>query len=1032
MKNVGLINIIIIFFFNDLSSQEVKTLKNYDVSKITIDLIFDQLTENDGLSHNLVTDILQDREGMVWISTIHGLNRYDGKRFEIFQKKKNKTGSLPQNFITGICEDAKGNIWGSSEDGIFYFDKINCIFKEYRSDSINYPRCNYILCDRNDRIWAVDLFGLLQLDPHTGKYLRYKDTIDILHNISDRRISTNGLILDPFERGLWLATFKGLNFFDFKTKKFVSYLNQDSSEIFNSHHVSSLHVSSDSLVWFFDNQTKSIIGFKTESNEVIYKIHIGNMMKSPYGGTIIMTDDQYLWYSSESYEIIIIDYKNGNQFKQIRNHADMPGTIAGDYISCSWKDSDGTIWFGTAGGISLYNPSRTFYQMVRLPLMDSKLDKNWNITTMAQNPKDGKVWIGTREQMIYIYDPINKNLAELNLQAFYPKEKLPQFITDIELVDNKAIICFINAQTFQLDLKTYRLEKFSISNPKYANYKTRVIVQETDSTLILGNNYYPLLRWNLKNNTFQEINFKDKHDQYHHLNTAGWLAGSLNKAVWMAASNYSVGYLHPGDTQIYTIELPIGNVVKNGGFFNSMNVDQNGDAWFSFTSHGLFRVHKLKPKVSSIQDIQLSSWDSSDGLVTDILNAVSPDKGGRIWASSYNKFSVFDPITEEFSNFKIALSDNNLFYYNYVIQLSNGNVLASLKGNLVEFFPKKMKYTSPSCTPIIGAIQLPERRILISGEKTLILNADENFLTFEFGCVSVNSFYPFKQEYLLEGINHQWITDLNSGMATYTNLSPGSYMFKVRNTGSDKSWQSEISQLRVVIKTPYYKSWWFISLLSLSSLGLLVYLVRTRLIHLRNLEELKLKAQLLEKEKTTVMYENLKQQLNPHFLFNSLTSLSSLIRINQKQAGDFLDKMSKVYRYILKNKDQETVLLSEEIKFVDLYIQLQQTRLDDGLIIEKNISPEMLNRRIVPVTLQNLVENAIKHNIASKEDPLTIRLYTSGNNLIVENTLNRKSFVETSNKQGLKSMISLYEFLSEQGIKIEERAGLWVVKIPLI
>jgi LytS/YehU family sensor histidine kinase len=195
---------------------------------------------------------------------------------------------------------------------------------------------------------------------------------------------------------------------------------------------------------------------------------------------------------------------------------------------------------------------------------------------------------------------------------------------------------------------------------------------------------------------------------------------------------------------------------------------------------------------------------------------------------------------------------------------------------------------------------------------------------------------------------------------------------------------------------------------------------------------LKTKTQLLEKEKTTVMYENLKQHLNPHFLFNSLTSLSSLIRLDPKKALDFLDKMSKVYRYILRNKDNETVPLSEEINFVNLYIQLQKTRFEEGLDIRQDISEEHLHRRIVPVTLQNLIENAIKHNTADPESPLVIELYIEDDYLVVRNNLQKKNFVETSNKQGQQSMVSLYRFLSTSPLVIDESGGYYTVRIPLI
>jgi LytS/YehU family sensor histidine kinase len=191
-------------------------------------------------------------------------------------------------------------------------------------------------------------------------------------------------------------------------------------------------------------------------------------------------------------------------------------------------------------------------------------------------------------------------------------------------------------------------------------------------------------------------------------------------------------------------------------------------------------------------------------------------------------------------------------------------------------------------------------------------------------------------------------------------------------------------------------------------------------------------AQLLEKEKAQVIYENLKQHLNPHFLFNSLTSLSSLIRIDQKMAGNFLDKMSKVYRYILKNRDNETVPLADEIKFVQLYNDLQKTRFENGLHINMHIDEEYHHRRIAPVTLQNLVENAIKHNTADTEAPLMIELFVEDDYLVVKNNLQKKGFVETSNKQGLGTMKSLYRFLSDREMLVEEEGGYFVVKVPLI
>lgn len=137
-----------------------------------------------------------------------------------------------------------------------------------------------------------------------------------------------------------------------------------------------------------------------------------------------------------------------------------------------------------------------------------------------------------------------------------------------------------------------------------------------------------------------------------------------------------------------------------------------------------------------------------------------------------------------------------------------------------------------------------------------------------------------------------------------------------------------------------------------------------------------------------------------------------------------------IYRYILQNKDSELVSLQAELTFAQNYIDLQTTRFDEGLQISINVTPDSLSRQIVPVTLQNLLENAIKHNIVSDDCPLNILIYTETDTLFVQNSLQRKSFVETSNKQGLNSLKSLYRYLSPRGVTVDETATEFRVSVP--
>jgi hypothetical protein len=191
-------------------------------------------------------------------------------------------------------------------------------------------------------------------------------------------------------------------------------------------------------------------------------------------------------------------------------------------------------------------------------------------------------------------------------------------------------------------------------------------------------------------------------------------------------------------------------------------------------------------------------------------------------------------------------------------------------------------------------------------------------------------------------------------------------------------------------------------------------------------------AERLEREKSQVQFDNLKNQLNPHFLFNALTSLNSLIFENQQLASEFLQQLSKVYRYVLQNKEKNFVLLATEMDFIAHYVKLLETRFTGALKINFDIHNDAKEKAIVPVTLQILIENATKHNVVDRDKPLSIEIFTIGDYLVVSNNLQLKKKVESSNRQGLDNLKSLYKFLTDRPVLVEPTDDRFYVKIPLI
>lgn len=189
----------------------------------------------------------------------------------------------------------------------------------------------------------------------------------------------------------------------------------------------------------------------------------------------------------------------------------------------------------------------------------------------------------------------------------------------------------------------------------------------------------------------------------------------------------------------------------------------------------------------------------------------------------------------------------------------------------------------------------------------------------------------------------------------------------------------------------------------------------------------------LKNQQIRTQYEVLQNQMSPHFLFNSLNTLASIIPDDSNAAVAFTEKLSEVYRYILNNKERELVRLEEEIVFVKNYLFLLRMRYPDNLTFDFEISQESYSLTIPPLTLQMLVENAIKHNVVSKSKPLHIDIYIeNGKSVIVKNNLQRKDSLEKSTKTGLENIRKRYKILGSREINISTSASNFAVSVPLI
>ncbi|HEX7584697.1 MAG TPA: histidine kinase, partial [Prolixibacteraceae bacterium] len=207
-------------------------------------------------------------------------------------------------------------------------------------------------------------------------------------------------------------------------------------------------------------------------------------------------------------------------------------------------------------------------------------------------------------------------------------------------------------------------------------------------------------------------------------------------------------------------------------------------------------------------------------------------------------------------------------------------------------------------------------------------------------------------------------------------------------------------------------------------------LISNAIMFFKNWKEAAVQQEKLKREQLALQYETLKSQVNPHFLFNNLNSLTSLISTNPEKAIDFVKKLSEVYRYVLDQKDHELVDLDTELKFLESYVFLQKIRFGTNLDVQIEVNP--MNYKVIPLSVQMLVENAIKHNEISDKKPLQIRVFSSDDQyLTVENQLQKKTGSEGTGS-GIQNIRDRYEFFTDRKVILSFNSERFRISIPLI
>ena len=302
---------------------------------------------------------------------------------------------------------------------------------------------------------------------------------------------------------------------------------------------------------------------------------------------------------------------------------------------------------------------------------------------------------------------------------------------------------------------------------------------------------------------------------------------------------------------------------------------------------------------------------------------------------------------------------------------------------------------------------------------------DQNYLTFHYAGLWYRDPERVRYQYRLQGHNAEWLSSLDPS-ASYPNLPPGAYTFQLRSSINGIFEGAPVAEYAFRIRPPFWRQGWFIALALLGSGLALFFLVNAREKRLR-------KAERLKQEMVEFQFQTLKNQVNPHFLFNSFNTLISIIEEEPRIAVEYVEKLSEFFRNMLGYRDQTVIPLREELDLLQTYFFLQQKRYGDKLMLRVEVPDVYMKRYIPPLTLQMLIENAVKHNVISEQKPLTIEIGVNGEGLLfVQNNLQKKRGAVPSTGTGLQNIRSRLQLLGQDAMQVMETSEYFSVQLPLL
>ncbi|MEQ9551312.1 MAG: two-component regulator propeller domain-containing protein [Coleofasciculus sp. G3-WIS-01] len=797
---------------------------------------FDHIKVNDGLSQSGVAPILQDSQGFMWFGTQDGLNKYNGYTFKIYKHQEEDSLSLSDNFILSIYEDKEGIIWvGTESGGLNKFDRKTEQFTHYTYDSGNQHSIgnNKVLSiyeDKDEKLWVgTDGGGLNEFNRETEQFTRYT------HNLDDPNSLSNDTVLSIYEDKdgtLWVGTNGGgLNEFNRETEKFTRYIhNPDDPNSLSNNIILSIYEDHSDRLWIgtnggglnhFNRDTRQFINFRHESDNPnsLSDNTVNSIVEDRLGNLWLATSS---WYGNYYGSALNKFNPETKQFTHYTQALAGQNSLSDNIVGYIFKDKSGIIWIGT--GFSGVNKLDTKHKK----FTGYKYEAN-NYYSLSDNhvmsiyeDSSGLIWIGTNSGGLnkfnhqtgkfthYTHDSNNPNsLSSDNVWSIYEDSNGALWVGAFGGGLNK-----FNRQTGEF---THYIHE--PNNPNSLNHNTISSIYEgREGTFWIGTFGGGIDQFNRQTEEFSHYLHNPDDPNSLSDNSVVSIYEDSSGTLWITTFN---GGLNKFDRETekftrYTHETNNPNSLSYDRVL-SINEYPAGTLWLGTYGGGLNKF--------DIATETFTHYTENDGLPSNSVVGILADDNGNLWLSTGNGLSKFNPEAETFRNYDVGdgLQGNEFDGVKAYAKTKDGAMLFGGLNGFNLFYPDQVK-DNPHIPPIVITDfrifdQTVKLNPAISVAKDIKLSYKDNFFSFEFAALDYTNPKKNQYAYKLEGFDQDWIYSGTRRYASYTNLDPGTYTFRVKGSNNDGVWNEEGTSVAITITPPPWKTGWAYTLYGIAVFG---------------------------------------------------------------------------------------------------------------------------------------------------------------------------------------------------------------------